>query len=174
MVGREELHKPILDYRLAVAAGNGNQGNIVLLTMIGGNALEGLYDVVHLPNVGIRIVGLEVGRNHKGADTTTVKVVNIAATGIAFRRDCKEEGALRLHKAAAVGEEMNDIHLGLRQLHNTSMNDGVYLLCFHKLLFSFYFLPVSSGFAPCFLRINSESTPSFVGLQSDMSRSCIG
>ena len=110
------MDKPILDNRFTIAAGNGNEGISVLLAMIGSNTLESLDNIIHMPNIGVRIGGLKVDRDNKRTDTFAVEAINIAATGVARGRNGKKQSALRFKQAATVGEEMLDFLMRQRQL----------------------------------------------------------
>ena len=49
VVGREELHKPVFDDGFPVAAGDADDGDMELATVMGGQQLQSTYDVGDFP-----------------------------------------------------------------------------------------------------------------------------
>lgn len=124
VLGGEELHEPILDDGLAVASGDAHHGDGELLAMGGGDTLEGQEDVVDTPEVGIVVVGGEVGRHHEVAHTTLVETIDIATTRVTLGGDGEEEGAVGLGEGAAVVEEMKDSVVGTPDTRGGAFYDG--------------------------------------------------
>ena len=115
MVGGKQLDEPIFDDGFSITPRNAYNGNMELFAMVGCNLLEGINNIVHLPQVDVGIIYLMRVWYNKGADSTTIEVINIPATGVAGGRNGKKERVLWVGKTATISQQMKYIGIGLSQ-----------------------------------------------------------
>jgi len=137
-VGGEELDDPVFDDGFAVGAGDAYDGDGELGAVVGGELLEGLDGVGDGPEVGVGaegelggVDGLGVGGDDEVADAALVEVEDVAAAGVALGGDGDKEGAWEVGGAAAVGEEVEDVAIGVGHAGLGVAQDGGYFVGFH-------------------------------------------
>ena len=84
---RKELIEPLFHHRLAIGAGDAYNGNVKLITMTFGQALQRFKRVHHPQKVGIRIIRSTVCRHfrhHKVLHAPPIKFRNVVVSVIAF------------------------------------------------------------------------------------------
>ena len=124
-VGRKQLHEPVFDDGLAIAACDAYHGDGKLAAVLSGNGLQGCHHVVDMPDVGFWAVDMAVGRHDEVAYTAEAEAFDISATGVAFGGDGKEEGPFGRAQFAAVGKEGGDFVVGEGQGGVDGVQQGV-------------------------------------------------
>ena len=116
----QQLHYPVLDNGLAIAARDTDHRNMVLAPMPSGELLQRQHDIFDEPEIGTmaqaELLLVFLGRidgHHKVATTPLVHVVDIAAACIPLGRDGKEECLTHIGESAAVGKEVCHLAVGI-------------------------------------------------------------
>ena len=109
---REQLHNPVLDHGLAVAARYSHHGNAVLLATALGQSLQSGHHIIDYQHVGTFESGNAIGESlalaggkHKAAHPFAVKLVNVTATRVSFGGDGEKQSGVGTREGTAVGEQ---------------------------------------------------------------------
>ena len=104
-IGCKQLVEPFLDQRLAVAAGNADDGNVEARAVVCSQMLQSLKGIGHDQEGRIGEVALRLFADHKGADATLIEVRNVVMPVATVGPKGKEKRRFRIAEAATVSQQ---------------------------------------------------------------------